>query len=345
MATSRLVVALFLVGVIASGGVMAQQSRPLAHPNAHAYLRLEDIQQVDALHQAGLKHDKSQLPLLLKTAADPPDHFHFLTAVHALARIGDRQALPILNQAIQTLEDKEARDYAQVARARLLAKAEADKHSGLRQQADARLNAFFTALGLDVASLHAAILRDKNKDDVRLPPEPDIRELYALRELADMIYHEHDMALADAAKQAGVNFGLDVGAKYKAQIAPLSSRQRVDWLINELSNKRVLTGHDFYLEQLAADEGKAASRAAAAKLKEMDQHRERYADMTGRNDGQMYHTGFSALFDVVRSVGDTEQEAVIAHFLNDKEKWIAYYAHQVYGSVKAGIPWKWRIGY
>ena len=31
--------------------------------------------------------------------------------------------------------------------------------------------------------------------------------------------------------------------------------------------------------------------------------------------------------------------------LHDEDKWIAYYADQVYPGVKAGLPWKWRIGY
>ena len=334
-----------LTVVLQGAGTLAQDSKPLRHKNGHVYRDFDDIGRVDALHQAGLKHDRTQLPALLAAVSTPPDHFHFFTAVHALVRIGDPQALPALDAAIQRLaDDKEPCEYAEVARARLLADGEAQKHTGQRQQAQTRLSTFLATLQLDANTLNVTVTRDW-EHWMSNGGEASTRAQYAMRELADMIYHTRDMAFAEAVKTAGVDFTTDAGAKYKVQLAPLTAQQRVDWIISEFSNKKVLKGDDFYLMQLAADEGKLASRAAAATLKEMDKHRERYPSLLTKEAGHVNHIGFSALFDVIRAVGDKDQEPVIAHFLNDKEKWIAYYANQVYPSITTGIPWKWRVGY
>ena len=168
------------------------------------------------------------------------------------------------------------------------------------------------------------------------------RAQYALRELADMIYHPRDLALAEAAKAAGIDFTTDMGAKYKVQLAALTAQQRVAWIIEELSNHRLAEKDgDMNLMQLAADEGKLASRAAGIRLLDMDKHRKRYMSPSG----YFSHSGFTDMFRIIKAVGDTEQAPVVAHFLHDEDKWIAYYADQVYPSVKAGLPWKYRIGY
>ena len=346
--TVRTIIVGLLIAIIVlqGGATMAQQER-LTRTHGLAYRNVEDIRRLDALHQAGLAQDHSQLPTLLGVVKNPPDHFQFFTAVHSLARLGDPQALPDVESAMRryAVADKEASDYAEVARARLLGEVEAHKHPGTtRQQAQVRLSAFMSALNLDADTLNTEVA--KNLRHLLLNGgETYVRETYALRELADIVYLKRDLALATAAKQAGINFDLDAGAKYKVQLAPLTSHQRVDWLINELSNKIVLKGDDLYLQQLAADEGKAASRAAAAKLKEMDQHRERYVDNSEQSKGRIHHTGFAALFRVIQAVGDADQEAVISQFSKDTDSWICYYANQSHPMVKMGIPWKWRTGY
>ena len=332
---------------------MAQNNTYIPRRNGHAYGDLDAIGHVDALHQAGLKHDRTQLPALLAAVSTPPDHFHFFTAVHALVRIGDPQALPALEQALhrfaaeknaQGYTDAEAQGYVEVARARLLADVEARKHSAVREQAQVRLSTFLATLQVDANTLNTTVAQDW-KHWLAQGGEASTYAQYAIRELADMIYHTRDMAFAEAVKTAGVDFTTDAGAKYKVQLASLTAQQRVDWLIKELSNKQVFTGTDLYLVQLASDEGKIASQAAADKVLDMDQHRNRYPDLMTKEIGHTNHIGFSALFDVISGVGDKDQEPVIAHFLNDKEKWIAYYAKQAYPSVKMGIPWKSRVGY
>lgn len=320
---------------------LAQGHKILRRVNGHAYRNGEGMRRIHLLHLAGLKQDRSQLPALLDAANNPPDHFHFFTAVHALARIGDMSALPTLEAALNDLDDKEMRGYVEVARARLLANVEAHKPGNPRQQAQARLNAFMAVLHLEAHTLNSTVTQDK-QDWLRKGGEASTREQYAIRELADMIYLPHDMALLEAAKSLGVDFKTDMAARFKVELAPLAPKQRLDWMISTLSGRTAITGDDIYLLQLAADEGKSASRAAAARIQEMDKHREQFV---ARSATQAYYPGLTVLFRVIEAVGDKDQEPVLARYLNDKEHWISYYAIQAYPWVKEGIPWKWRVGY
>ena len=337
------VVWLVILTMILQGTVpLAQNSRPLRPKSSHAFSDPDAIKHIHALHTAGLQQDRAQLPALLALVHDPTDHYTFYTAVHALARIGDPLALPALEAAIHQLaRDPEPCAYAEVARARLLADAEARRHSAHHAQVQTRLTTFLDTLHLDAQTLNTTVAQDtkrlRDSDS-----EASTRAQYALRELADMIYHPRDLALAEAAKTAGIDFTTDKDSQYKVQLASLTSQQRVDWIIEELSNHRPAGKYgDLNLMQLAADEGKSASRAAGVRLLDMDKHRKRYTYPFG----YFSHSGFTHMFRIINAVGDTDQAPVVAHFLHDEDKWIAYYANQVYPDVKAGIPWKYRIGY
>jgi len=337
------VVWLFILILILQGTVtLAQNSKPLRPKSSHAFFDPDAINRIHALHTAGLQHDRAQLPALLALVQEPTDHYFFYTAVHALARLGDPQALPALEAAIHKLaKDPEPCAYAEVARARLLADREAHRHSAHHAQVQARLTTFLDTLHLDAQTLNTTVAQDtkrlRDSDS-----EASTRAQYALRELADMIYHLRDLALAEAAKTAGIDFTTDMDAKYKVQLASLTSQQRVDWIIEELSNHRPASKYgDLNLMQLAADEGKSASRAAGLRLLDMDTHRKRYTLLSGEFS---YH-GFTTMFRIINAVGDTDQAPIVAHFLHDENKWVAYYANQVYPYVQAGLPWKYRIGY
>ncbi len=159
--------------------------------------------------------------------------------------------------------------------------------------------------------------------------------IYALRELADMIYQDRDQALAREAQAQGIHFDQDAPSALKVELAPLSVQERVNRIVEHLAHLRVETSKEYYPMQLAINEGTFASRAAAAKLEEMRDKRDQYP----------YHIGFASLFRLIQGVGDKEQAPIVAQFLNDPDPGVAYYADQCLSDIQNGIAHTYRPGY
>ena len=296
------------------------------------------VKHAATLRQGGLRRDRSQVPVLIQELETVSDDLHLYSTLHSLAQIGDVSALPTIEALIQKPGlDLQGQSFAKVARANLIAEGKAENVSDPQQKASVRLREFLAALGTDAAGINAAVAHDQ-----ALPMlHKTVGEgTYAIEGLADMIYRHRDMALADVAKASGIDFDAEPGAKYKIQLAPLSDQERVDWLIKTLSNKQVLTTDDYFLVQLAADEGRLASRAIAARLLEMDQNR-----AEEDRQGTFSHAGYSILFDVVSCIGDPTQEPVLRRYLNDPDRGVVHYANLNYGNVRDGAPAQMRIGY
>ena len=295
------------------------------------------------MRTAGLAHDRSQIPLLIQSVRETAAEKYFATALHSLAQIGGPEALQVTEETLQNIgENGSMYHYAQAVHARLLAQNAAYKLKGatLHQRAVVCLNTFLEAMGhANAASLNAAV--NKQIVDMQFMVHRETgRNIYALRELADIIYHTFDLALLHAAKSAGVDFDQDVGARYKAHLAPLTAKQRIDWIVEHLSSAPAFTGAENFLVQLAADQGKTASRAAAAKLHEMDQHQGKHAIKFTNGVGGIhrYFPSYYGLLYIIQAVGDSDQEPMLARNLNNPEPAIASHVRQIYKTVKAGIP-------
>ena len=302
------------------------------------------------MRTAGLAHDAAQIPLLMQVVRETTAENHFVTALHSLAQIGGAQALQVTEEALLNIREIEpAARYASVVRARLLAQSAAHKLTNptLPHRATVCLNTFLQTLGhADASALNTAVKKQVRDMQFMVHPETG-RDIYALRELADIIYHAHDIALLQVAKAAGIDFTLDAGASYKAQLAPLTAMKRIDWIVEHLSSIHAFTFQDTFLVQLAADEGKMASRAAAAKLHEMDQHREQYADNLKDSKGRThrYFPGYYGLLYIIEAVGDSDQAPMLARNLNNPEPAISSNVQQIYKTVESGIPLVRRPGY
>ncbi len=118
------------------------------------------------------------------------------------------------------------------------------------------------------------------------------------------------------------------------KLAPLSKEERITMMINDLAHLKGLGSDETLMIQLAIDEGLASSSAAAAMLRNMDEHRDEYT-----------HTGFAALFRVLRGIGDKSQGSLIGRFLEDSDDWVAHYAQQVFGSVQSGLRCQYAAGF
>ena len=133
--------------------------------------------------------------------------------------------------------------------------------------------------------------------------------LYALRQLADMVYHGEFARYAALPDVVLTHFREDYGSALKMRLAPLSRPERLQTLIEELAHRQVLRGESYHDMQLAANEGEAAGQLITAKLEQMEANPEEYADV-----------GFSALFRVLGGLGDARYEPVVRRFFQKPSK-------------------------
>jgi len=319
-----------LVGGLVLGSpatVLAQQG--LLHPGP-----ADQAARVAQLRSAGLRGDRAQVPALIAELKKPSSPRAVYIVARALAQIGAVEALPVLEAAIQNGEDGDMRAFTRMARARLLAEASAQEIADPAKRAEARLNRFLSELTLDVGQLNAA---KESLDQVgRITATHGARPVnsYALREVADMIYHGRDLALAAHAKSLGINFEQDYPAALKVRLAPLSDAERVSWLIDDFSKARVLNDERYYEIQLAANAGLPASRAAAVKLREIQRDRAKYE-----------YGAISGLMQVIRCVGDQSGASVIADFLGDQDTYVAHDARILLEPTRQGLPVQCRVTY
>lgn len=171
--------------------------------------RGQDARNIGRLHQAGLKGDRSQVPQLIAALKNPPHPDYRYVALHALAQIGATEALPQFEALrpktiMLPSADSGLSNYAEAARARLLAESSTQAISNPNQRAHANLQKFLAEVSLDVAGLNVPLTEQERFGMNREGSVP--LRLYALREVADMIYQSQDTVLAKEAQAQGVRF-------------------------------------------------------------------------------------------------------------------------------------------
>lgn len=303
-------------------------------------LKPDDADSVARMHLAGLRGDRTQVPDMIKALESPVHWGYSITALHALARLGEVQALPVIEQKYMPRSIMAAGsgsiegNYAQAARARLLAESSVRGMPGGKAKAAAKVARFYQELGMTAADLVPFSPRPQS---LSLPPSDsriyavthgDARTpaFYAMCELADVVYegpYEDYAALPDVAR---VDFTKDYGLALKMRLAPLSRAERIATMVSELAHKKALRSEEDYEMQLLIDEGLPAGAAIAAQLREMDKHRDQYT-----------HAGFAALFRVLQGIGDASRAPLIEPYLHDADTWVSYYADQVLPDIKKGI--------
>lgn len=272
--------------------------------------------QAQAIRTAGLRGDRFQIPAITAWLQKPPHPDFIPTALHALARLGATEALPTID-ALRQQRPNWGGDFGTVARARLVAEASSKAESDPTRQAAMKVDRFYHELGLSPAELTSTVSRyrpeqPKASDSYSLPP----LEVYAMRELADIVYMGSYSAYAALPGVADVDFSKDYPSFLKIRLAPLSQELRLSWLINDLAHKKTLGANDSYEMQLAADGGTDASHLAMSKLWEMDNRRDVYI-----------HTGFAALFEVLDAIRDKDQGPIFVHFAHDRDPFVAHYCN------------------
>lgn len=284
----------------------------------------EDAKQIAAMRAAGLHGDPTYIGSMIKVLTNPPHPDYRKTALHALARLGAVEALPNIDATILN-GDADAKSYARVARARLVAEDEAKNVANIAK-ASVKLNRFYHELGLTPNQVNEAVLQHYVKGGTSDGPQPV--EVYAMREIADMMYQgplKDFMALPMASQ---VGFQNDYPSELKVSLASLNSSERIQKLVQRLANKSTLGTDDYYDIQLAVDEGISASQVVATQLHIMDANRSQYT-----------LEGFTALLQVLHGIGDKEQAPLFAHFMAVAN------VEFMYPDVKKGVPQQVVPGY
>lgn len=289
------------------------------------------------IRQAGLHKIHAQVPTILKALKNPPHPYYKKTGLHALAQLGDVEALPVIEDFIQDTSDADMSNYARVAKARLLAESSVSNFQDTPAETGAKINRFYQELAVAPDSLNSAALTyQKTAGQWHRSAPPT--EVYAMREIADMLYQRPSANAAPLPGVALVNFQLDDAAALKVRLTPLSEQDRIVTLIQELAHEKIQTSDESYKIQLLIDEGPIASHAAAAELARMDAHRAQYDQIT-------YHNGFVSLFYVIAGIGDKEQVTLLRRFSHDADGAVAHYAAIAASDLEHGSKYQYAPGY
>lgn len=271
-----------VITVVIGISLLAYTSNSFAMPNAPA--ATGDQERMVHMRVAGLTGDRSQIPVMIKALQKPLHPDYTWTTLHALAQLGATEALPAYDNIIQKEDaNPQLANYTSVEKARLLAEAAAAPLPSKARNA-ARLTSFLQNLGLTPASINTATasylsqLKEWNAQnvvqDAEGPPYPVA--LFAMRELADMAYHDPYANFLSLPEIKQINFAQEFGSDLKMRLAPLSPEQRIAMLLHEIVYQKASGGESELRMQLLVDEGPAAQAAAASTLQDLKLHPERY---------------------------------------------------------------------
>ena len=270
-----------------------------------------DTERFSAMASAGKLANYALIPDMVSALQEKPlPHPTVVESIaHSLALLGAREALPSLDGIIADKSTyPDVINYVKVQKARLLAE---DSARGIQKgqvAAQKKVERFYKELQLSPSDINERVA-DYNKNATRSDAvEPTA--LYAMGELADMAYRERYKDYAALPGITQLNFTLSPNAALKIHLAPLSREERIHFLIETLAHHA--TEDDAGLT-LAVEQGAAVGPAVAAKLWQMDQHREEYS-----------HAGWDNLFRLLRSTPNQKQyRALWQHFQADPDPAVA----------------------
>ena len=314
-----------VAGYLEVSGAAASPSPPVTATDDKA---LAEIQ------QAGQQADTAQIPRMIQALKTPPHPNYLKTALHSLSQLGATEALPAIDVVLQTGNDPDTRNYAVVAKARLQAEAAAQSIQDSKTGAQTKVKVFYQTLGMSVTDLNKGLAQRQdliNRQAFRIQPTIVV---YAVRELADIVYSGRYADFAALPGIADINFAQDYPSALKMRLASFPSQARINTLVQELSHSANRTMNSYYDLQLLSNGGLPASEAAATQLQEMDLHRDQYV-----------YVGFASLFDVIRGTGDKSKAPLVDKFRHDVDSRIAHYAAADYYDIEDGVKHQYVPGY
>ena len=234
-----------------------------------------------------------------KPAADPAV---IMAAAHALARLADTNALPVFDAATSSQDTPRYLSmFLQVQKARLQAESRGQEAPDGDARARAKVAAFLQSLNLTPDKINSDVAEYKKTNAY---PEPI--GLQAMDEMADMIYHGTYKDYAGLPVIQQINFKEESSTALLMRLAPLSRRDRIAAMVQDLSNAKT-SNVDMEL-RLASDEGPAAGQEAIAQLARMDQSRASYS-----------RKNYLTLFTLISDTKPPEEDAVKQQYEADPD--------------------------
>lgn len=285
----------------------------------YSLLTREQANLVADVRAIGLLRDRSRVTKVL-TALKEDHPLIVISALLALGRLEAQEAIDDLI-ALQTKlpENSELQPFIALALARI----EAGKAVPLvrdRRQLEAKIRHFMRAAKVPLPQVHKGAMWYAEQLRLRKYPRWAPFEVQVLRQVAEMASEAYEKGVEDAFKVAGFNFSLDHASQLKATLGQMSKRERIQWLVDSLSKKRVLKWEEEYEIQALADEGRDAVESIITKLREMRLHREQYYE----SGFTVFSEHYSALVIQERYPSDDYQRVVrlyISSSNSDPNKW------------------------
>ncbi|MGI4791415.1 MAG: hypothetical protein ACRYFS_21515 [Janthinobacterium lividum] len=285
--------------------------------------------EVAHLRAAGITADRTQIPALVQELKAPIHRDALKASLLSLAQMGAVEALPEVNALCLNTADPAIQAYAQAAKARLLAENTARSASSPQSEASTKITAFYQALDTTPEHLNAVTAKSKVGAALEQP-----LEVYAIRQIADMVYWGNYADYASLPGVSQVDFQNDYPASLKMRLAAVEPSQRLNVMLKEMAQRvRWQEGGNFEI-QLAADKSLTSDQAAADQITFMAANRKDYPEY-----------GFQALFQILECVGDKNQTKLLKPFLDDKNGGIAQSAQSAYYYSVWGLQRQRAIGY
>jgi TusA-related sulfurtransferase len=286
------------------------------------------------IRRIGLQKDRSQIGKVL--AALQEDHpLVVISALMALGRLEDPEAEDDLLSLQRKLPwNSDLQPFIALALARIEAGKEVTVVTDKEQLAK-KVGAFMRAAKVSLPQVNKGALWYREQLRLRRYPRWAPFEVQVMRQVAEIAGEAYQRGVWDAFKVGGFNFTLDHVAQLKVRLRQMEQEERISWLVDSLSKKRVGRWQEDYEIQALADEGQAAIKIIIAKLQEMRVHRTDYPQ----------HTGFALLFRALTSIGDINAVLAVKSFLNDDNNWVRYYANQCLCYLEQGWRVVWAVDY
>jgi hypothetical protein len=293
-----------------------------------------DDKELAEVRQSGRQADAAQIGKMIRLLKNPPHPSYMKAALHSLAQLGATEALPTIDEEMQGESDADIRSYSVAARARLQAENAAQGVQDSDIAAQTKIRVFYQVLGTSAAGLNSGLEQHHDLITKQAFRIQTTAEVYAVRELADMVYDGQYTSFASLPGVSEVNYSQDYPSALKIRLSSLPPKERVNTMIQRLAQETEQAPNDAYDLQLLANEGTLASQAAVAKLREMSTQRSKYT-----------YIGFSSLFEVIRGTGDKSQAAFVERFRHDADGRVAHYAEADYYDIEDGVKHQYVPGY
>ncbi len=272
-----------------------------------------EANQVVSLRQAGLTGDTSQIQAMRDIVKNPyatnahtfapsVDELLVTTALRALTRLNATEAISDIDLLVQNTKQHYPglANFATVQSARL----KAEQVTATDSNFQARLSNFYHALGLTPSEINTGAAKYRKQyyasPEGRRLPLPV--EIYAMREVAEMIYTLPLQSSMESANVLGLDFSLDAPSKLKVRLASMPPPQRISTLVDDTTSTVAMSETQDYQLQLLLDNRSSASQVIMQQIKLAEQN----------ETAPSSQENHERLANLIRELGDTGDKNLLS---------------------------------